>query len=1507
MDACDPGVNVRNLKRLVKQNTGLELDLTREQICDAYSSIQDGKLPLPPMVLSKDGKYMLDRKSPLTGNDFEILFGSDSTVSQLKRVARKAGLASYKDMTKAEMVEAIESTLESKNIREPIRLHVSAQRAVRKVSVNNNNNYPNNLNVNNVNGNGVRNNTKRVSNNNNNNLGKIANESKNLNRNGNRNGETRNENRNGETRNGNRSGNTETRNRNGNRNARPPVNRTTARYVNAMLRRPNSRRNEDLAKVLAAARTTGNGSTQNLGRVIEALRKKPSTDGSTASMLNKLMRAKTSGNSDALRRAMKEIEILKRRGPVASVNDKQQKLAELEKYAIKKGSDLRGKYRNEFSEAVRKHIKNYKNGEYVTLNMPKKEISAAHRRIEALQFGTLKVQNGINEVENRVKSINNNAIRSRANDLLQEFKKNGSDSTRRKIYDLQNLDRQLRNRQSTVEKLFKNRQPLNVVRDEVLNTKNYNAISGLLTNLDKQIEEKKREIKFDDFIAKDIYKNIQTKIKNAGLRTKYMNNKTMTLNTVRGALSRMLEGTKPNANANVTKPNAKVNTSNAKVNTSNANAKGNNEPYFSLNNIFADKLNTLNSMEPQMKNQGTQLGEKLIDNKKRELEKQKRRILTNEKKIQKELQKERQRLLKIGEELKKIGNNQTAEKSKFQNKKFKIERRAHVLETQLKSTKDKLKRVEENLRVTRNKLDNSNEVMAGVTGNLENKIANLKNKLGNSKLTANERNALKKERNALKKERNNLEQKRSRNIENMNKMREDLGNMKTTINTKNRNIEKLRNELAKSASPAVKNKLQANLNQALKNQFQTQKEYQVLTKKLQNIKNLSNGEKRALQEQLNNAMKNRANVNNRLRKSEAEKMQYMREMNTLAGNVRNITKQKENANSKIAAKNKEINQIKKNMAAASTAEKEILQKKLNNALGFKSQLEMARGQLTRERAEKNKKIRSLEYNAATARRERNNLKQKRNVNLKNMNVMREQLGNLKVNRNALEAESQRRKNALNDAAAKEAEITKKLGESNASIKNLTEQRAKLLEKGELNATEKAKLEQIRNKLTEERTAKNNEIKRLKTLSNQREKTLTEISTKLNVATRTLARREGLISIQEKSIAANKKNLKARQNQVGELFREKKGLEELIASLKTQATQTNAQIQQQTTNLATSASEINRLQKQLTNATAARTRNIQNMQMRHAENVRVATAQIQALTKNVQERNAIIQRSKVTGQWKGAAVRGLDTQLRNTRTNLTRAQKEIGVARTAVNGLRGQRNALGAQLRTTQNNLQTALTNVGAKQSQIMGQQSQIGALQARNKVSRGVISGLQGQRKNLQKSKAAGAWKGATRALRANTRLRNAKGAAMRLGKNLRNTRTNLNRAQNTLKFEQKLRGEGAVREQAFKSQRNNTRSKLNIENLRKTLYNRLNRSFINKFKHRNLINRVKKAQSMGEMKFLEKQVNAKGIPHTNQRPAQPTQTREQVTFGGFAASGRTGLNTTTEKTGNRRSRTSQQ
>jgi hypothetical protein len=156
MDACNPGINTKNLVRLVRQETGMDLNLTRNQVCDAYKSIQDGKLPLPPMVLSKDGKYMLDRKSPLTGDDFEVLLSSSSKSDELKRLARKVGLSNYKEMTKAQLVDAIENVLKSKGVREPIRLHITVRKE-KRISVNSNNNYQNNFNVNNRNGNGVKN------------------------------------------------------------------------------------------------------------------------------------------------------------------------------------------------------------------------------------------------------------------------------------------------------------------------------------------------------------------------------------------------------------------------------------------------------------------------------------------------------------------------------------------------------------------------------------------------------------------------------------------------------------------------------------------------------------------------------------------------------------------------------------------------------------------------------------------------------------------------------------------------------------------------------------------------------------------------------------------------------------------------------------------------------------------------------------------------------------------------------------------------------------------------------------------------------------------------------------------------------------------------------------------------------------------------------------------------------------------------------------------------------
>lgn len=92
MDTCDPNAEIADLRKLIKMNTGHSIKLTREQICQVYDDIQGGKLPLPPLVLDSKMSYLIDKKSPLTPKDFDVLFDSSSKRTDLKRIARKVGL-----------------------------------------------------------------------------------------------------------------------------------------------------------------------------------------------------------------------------------------------------------------------------------------------------------------------------------------------------------------------------------------------------------------------------------------------------------------------------------------------------------------------------------------------------------------------------------------------------------------------------------------------------------------------------------------------------------------------------------------------------------------------------------------------------------------------------------------------------------------------------------------------------------------------------------------------------------------------------------------------------------------------------------------------------------------------------------------------------------------------------------------------------------------------------------------------------------------------------------------------------------------------------------------------------------------------------------------------------------------------------------------------------------------------------------------------------------------------
>ena len=121
MDACDPDAKTKNIRKLIKLHTGKTIKISRDRICDIMKDVDRGNLPLPPLVLTRDKRYLLDPKSPLTRKDFENLFKSNVTSKVVKRLAKKVGLIET-DKTIAKLKRAIGRKLASMNVREPILL-----------------------------------------------------------------------------------------------------------------------------------------------------------------------------------------------------------------------------------------------------------------------------------------------------------------------------------------------------------------------------------------------------------------------------------------------------------------------------------------------------------------------------------------------------------------------------------------------------------------------------------------------------------------------------------------------------------------------------------------------------------------------------------------------------------------------------------------------------------------------------------------------------------------------------------------------------------------------------------------------------------------------------------------------------------------------------------------------------------------------------------------------------------------------------------------------------------------------------------------------------------------------------------------------------------------------------------------------------------------------------------------------------------------------------------------
>ena len=150
IEACDSDADIETLRKMIKMQAGEDIKLTRKQMCEAYDNIHASKLPLPPLVMTSDRTYLLDRASPLKHMDYELLFDSSTKRVDLKRIARKVGLTSQiEQMTKKQLVDAIGKRLRYLKIREPVKI-VTKRLVVKKEERNVNNTAVNNTAVNNT-------------------------------------------------------------------------------------------------------------------------------------------------------------------------------------------------------------------------------------------------------------------------------------------------------------------------------------------------------------------------------------------------------------------------------------------------------------------------------------------------------------------------------------------------------------------------------------------------------------------------------------------------------------------------------------------------------------------------------------------------------------------------------------------------------------------------------------------------------------------------------------------------------------------------------------------------------------------------------------------------------------------------------------------------------------------------------------------------------------------------------------------------------------------------------------------------------------------------------------------------------------------------------------------------------------------------------------------------------------------------------------------------------------
>lgn len=122
MDPCRTGANVANSRAMIRSNLGVPRayanKMSVNNICTAFKNCQKTNI-LPPMDLHTVGNhtYLIDPRSPISVNDYVVLFGK----GDLKKIAKKVGLV-HLGLSRNIIKAGIIDVLKSLHICEPIEL-----------------------------------------------------------------------------------------------------------------------------------------------------------------------------------------------------------------------------------------------------------------------------------------------------------------------------------------------------------------------------------------------------------------------------------------------------------------------------------------------------------------------------------------------------------------------------------------------------------------------------------------------------------------------------------------------------------------------------------------------------------------------------------------------------------------------------------------------------------------------------------------------------------------------------------------------------------------------------------------------------------------------------------------------------------------------------------------------------------------------------------------------------------------------------------------------------------------------------------------------------------------------------------------------------------------------------------------------------------------------------------------------------------------------------------------